>query len=132
MTSKMHIYVSQFLKMTKRVMPLWEGCRYQFLLLRFDLAPTPYVLTSFLKILMTHARRIRMRITTCLVENLVFGRKKEKSPTLRDTDILFLRCLGFVTNQKKQEQSLKVFCKKKVFLKVSEISQENTCPEVSF
>ena len=31
-----------------------------------------------------------------------------------------------------QKQPLEVFCKKNVFLKISQISQENTCGEVSF
>ena len=33
---------------------------------------------------------------------------------------------------KKLKQPLEVFCKKKVFLKISQISQENTCVKVSF
>ena len=33
---------------------------------------------------------------------------------------------------KRQKQPLELFCKKEVFLKISQISQENTCVEVSF
>ena len=32
----------------------------------------------------------------------------------------------------KQKQSLEVFCKKKIFLKISQYSQKHTCVESSF